>query len=119
VGVLHGLADRDEQLESLSRRKVVGVAILGDRNTLDEFHHEVRATGRRRASVEHLRDIWMIHDRQRLSLCFEPGDNLAAVHARFENLESDLPAHRLRLLGHEHDAEAALADLLQQLVWPD
>ena len=38
------------------------------------------------------------------------------VHARLDHLERDLALHRLGLLGHEDDAHAALADLLQELV---
>src|SRR5262249_30782833 len=37
------------------------------------------------------------------------------VQARLDALERDLAAHGLLLLGHPDDAEAALADLLQQL----
>ena len=41
----------------------------------------------------------------------------AAVHARLDDLERDLALHGLGLLGHVDDAHAALADLLQELVW--
>ena len=41
------------------------------------------------------------------------------VHARLDDLERDLAADRLLLLGHVDDAEAAFADLLQQLVGAD
>ena len=41
------------------------------------------------------------------------------VHARLDDLERDLAAHGLRLLGHVDDAHAAFADLLQQLVAAD
>src|SRR5262249_41798636 len=54
-----------------------------------------------------------------LPLGLEAGNDLARVHARLENLQGDLAAERLLLLGHEDDAEAAFADLLQQLVRPD
>ena len=39
----------------------------------------------------------------------------AGVHARLEDLEGHLAADRLLLLGHEDQAEAAFADLLQSL----
>ena len=42
-----------------------------------------------------------------------------AVHAGLDDLERDLAAHGLVLLGHVDDAHAAFADLLQQLVRPD
>jgi hypothetical protein len=38
------------------------------------------------------------------------------VHAGLEDLERDHAPDRLPLLRHEHDAKAALADLLEQLV---
>ena len=57
--------------------------------------------------------------RQGLSLGFEAGDDLLGVHARLDDLQSDLAAHRLDLFGHVDDAEAAFADLLQQLVGSD
>jgi hypothetical protein len=54
----------------------------------------------------------VVHHRQRLPLGLEAGDDLAAVHAGLDDLEGDLALDRVRLLGHEHDAHAALADLL-------
>ena len=41
------------------------------------------------------------------------------VHARLDDLEGDLAADRLLLLGHVDDAHAPLADLLEQLVGAD
>ena len=61
----------------------------------------------------------MVHDRQRLPLGLEPGDDLARVHARLEDLQGHLASDGVCLLGHEHHAEPALADLLQQFVRAD
>ena len=61
----------------------------------------------------------MIHQRERLSLGLETGDHLPRIHAELDDLERDPPAHRLLLLGHEHDAAAAFAQSLQQLVAAD
>ena len=61
----------------------------------------------------------MVHQRQRLPLGFEAGDHLPRVHAGLDDLERHLPLDRLGLLGHEDDAHAAFADLLQQLVRAD
>ena len=61
----------------------------------------------------------MIHHRQRLPLGLEARDDLTAVHARLDDLERDFALHRLHLLGHPHDAHAAFADLLQELVRTD
>ena len=117
--VLHRLADLDEQLEALADRQLVLVAVLGDRLALHQLHHEVRPPAPRRAGVEHARDVRMIHQRQRLALGLEAGDDLPRVHAELDDLERDAPPHRPRLLGHEHGAEAAFADLLEQAVGTD
>ncbi len=61
----------------------------------------------------------MVHERQGLPFRFEPGDNLPGIHAGLDDLEGDLAAHRLFLFGHEDDAEAAFAELLEQLVRAD
>ena len=61
----------------------------------------------------------MVHHRQRLPLGLEPGDHLPRVHARLDDLQRHAPLDRLVLLGHEDDAHAAFADLLQQLVGAD
>ena len=86
---------------------------------MDELHHEVRPARLGRAGVEHAGDVRMVHHRQGLPLGLEAGDHLPGVHARLDDLEGDLAADRLRLLGHEDDAKAAFADLLQQLVGAD
>jgi hypothetical protein len=58
----------------------------------------------------------MIHHRERLSFGLEPGDDLPAVHAQLDDLEGNAAFDRLALFGHPDFAEAAFADLLQQLV---
>jgi hypothetical protein len=50
----------------------------------------------RGAGVEYFGDVGVIHDRQRLPLGFETGDDLMRVHARLQNLEGDFAAHRLQ-----------------------
>ena len=58
----------------------------------------------------------MVHQRQRLPLGLEAGDDLLGVHAQLDDLERDAAADRLLLLGHVDHAAAAFADLLQQFV---
>ena len=99
--------------------QAVLVAVVGDRHALDQLHDEVGSAASRLAGIEHLGDVRMVHERQGLALGLEAGDHLPGVHARLEDLEGHLTAHRLLLLGHEHQAEAAFADLLQQLVGTD
>ena len=61
----------------------------------------------------------MVHHRQGLALGFEASDHLPGVHAGLDDLERDRALDGLGLLGHEDDAHAAFADLLQQLVGAD
>ena len=71
------------------------------------------------AGVEHLGDVRVVHQRQRLPLRLEAGDDLARVHAELDDLEGHAPLDRLALLGHPHGAEAAFAELLEKLVAAD
>ena len=66
-----------------------------------------------------LGDVRVVHQRQRLPLGLEAGDDLRGVHAGLDDLQRHLAADRLGLLGHVDDAHAAFADLLQQLVGAD
>ncbi len=61
----------------------------------------------------------MIHHRQCLPLGFKPGNHLAAVHARLDDLERNAAADGPLLFRHVDHAHAPFADLLQQLVGPD
>ena len=92
---------------------------VSDGSAADEFHHEVRPARVGRAAVKYLRNVGMIHQRQRLPLGLKPSHHLAGIHARLDDLQRHLAANRLLLLGHEHDAEAAFANLFQQFVRTD
>ena len=85
----------------------------------DEFHDEEGPAKLRRTGVEDLGDVRVLHHRERLPLLLEAGDDFLRVHAELDDLQRHAPPHRLLLLGHPHDAEAALADLLEELVRPD
>ena len=117
--VLHRLADGDKQFQTLARCQLGLITVLGDGHAADQFHYEERPAGVRRPGVEHLRDVGMVHQRQRLPLGLEAGDDLPSVHPRLDDFEGHLAPHGRGLLGHEHDAEAPFADLLQQLVGTD
>src|SRR5262249_9165471 len=119
MSMLHRLAGTEEKIESLLQRQVMLVAIASDRYPLNQFHDEIRSAGRGRPAVMHLGDIRMIHDRERLPLSFETSDDLPRVHAGLEHLEGNLAADWLGLLGEEDDAEAAFADVLEELVRTD
>ena len=108
VGVLHRLADREEQFQPLAGRELLLVAVVGDRDALDQLHHEVGPAAVGGAGVEHPGDVGVVHQRQGLPLGLEPGDDVARVHARLDDLEGHLAADRLLLLGHEDQAHARL-----------
>ena len=64
------------KFQPLARRQLVLVAVFGDRDAADQFHHEVRPAGVGGAGVEHSGDVRMVHHGQRLPLGLEPGDDL-------------------------------------------
>ncbi len=70
----------------------------------------------RLAAIQHLGNIRMVHHGQSLSLGFEPGDDLFAVHARFDDLQRDIATYGSDLFGHVDHAETTFANLLQQFV---
>src|SRR5262249_18882385 len=75
--------------------------------------------GANRARIQHLGDVGVVHQGQGLAFGLEAGDDLPRIHAGLDDLQSYFAANRLLLLGHEDDAEAAFADLLNELVRPD
>jgi hypothetical protein len=119
VGVLDRLAHLDEQAEAVPHAQAGPVAVVGDRDAADQLHDEVRPAPVGHPGVEHLGDVRVVHEREGLALGLEPGDDLGRVHAGLDHLDGHLAADRVLLLGHEHDAHAALPDLLQQAVRPD
>ena len=109
-------------MNSLSRSPVgrfALVAVVGDRDAAHQFHDKEGAARLRRARIEHLRDVRMIHQRQRLPLLLEARDHVPRVHPQLDDLQRHPPLDGCLLLGHPHAAEATLADLFAQLVRPD
>jgi len=119
VGMLHGLANLQKQLQPFPNRHLVLIAILGDRHALDQLHDKIRPSTIRLPAIIHLGDIGMIHQSQRLPLRFETCHHLPRIHARFDDLECDLPPKRLLLLSDKHQPHAAFADLFHELVGAD
>ena len=95
------------------------VAILGDRHALDQFHDEVGPARSVVPASKTLAIFGMVHQRQRLPLGFEAGDDLARVHARLDELSATGRLTGCCLLGDPDRPHAAFADLLQQLVRAD
>ena len=119
MGVLHGLADLDEQLQPLAVVRLILVAVIREGDAVDQLHHEVGPARFGRARVKHLGDVGVVHHGQGLPLGLEAGDHLPGVHARLDDLQGHLAANRLPLLGHVDHAHAPFADLLQELVAAD
>ena len=119
VRVLYRLTDGDKQPEPFMSRNLILVAELGDLDAAHQFHDEIGSAGVRRAGIEHLRDVRVIHQGQSLPLGLEPGDDRFGVHAQLNYLERHAAADRFLLLGHVHDPAASLADLLQDFVAPN
>ena len=68
------------------------------------------------ASIEHLGDVGVVHQRQSLAFGFEPGQDLRGVHAGFDELDGDFAFDRLLLFGHPDRPHAPFADRFHQLV---
>ena len=96
MGVLHGLADRHEQLEPLARSKgCSSVAELGDRDAADQLHDEVGTARlrwcRRRAPGRY----WGGPSGPGPAARPRSGRRPARVHARLDDLQGDLAADGL------------------------
>ena len=116
VRVLHRLANLDEQVEPLPGGELVPLAVVGDLDPAHQFHHEVGPSRVGRPGIENLRDVRMIHHRQRLTLGLEARDDRVGFQAQLNDLQRHPAFDRLRLLSHVNDTAAALADFLEQLV---
>ncbi len=116
VGVLNGLADRHEQFQPLPRRQFAVVAELGDGHALNQFHDEEGPAGVGGAGVQHLGDVGMVHEGQRLPFGLEAGQHLFGVHAGLDELDGDESADWFGLLGHEDGPHAALSDGFEEFV---
>jgi len=114
--VLHGVANLDHEFETFAQRKLVLIAVIGDANATHQFHHEVRASAIGGSSVEHLRDVRMIHHRQGLALGFEARDHLTAVHAGLDHLEGYTASDGFFLFRDVNGTPTAFANLFAQLV---
>jgi hypothetical protein len=106
-----------EQIQPFRNRQPVLVAKVVERNALDQFHDEERAAAFRRAGVEQLGDVRMIHQRDRLPLRLEAGqDRLRLPTFGANELHCHFAFDRLDLVGQPDSAHAPFADLLPQLV---
>src|SRR5260370_37852566 len=98
--VLDGLADLDEQIQTLTGIELVLIAVAGDGDAFDQLHDEVGTTGGEaltpnpspirwergtgHSRIVKLRNAWMVHQRQGLALGFKAGDDLPGVHPQLD-----------------------------------
>ena len=111
--VLNGLADIDEQFQSLRCGQPIIVTEFGDRDAPHQFHHEVRSSRFRGPAIVHLGNVGMIHQGQRLTLCVKACEHLLGIHPWLDDLQRHLAADGLGLFGHVDHTHAPFADLLQ------
>jgi len=116
VGVLDAIADADEELEAFADGEFVEIAVIGDGDAGDVFHHEVRSTFGCGACIEDFGNGGMLHQGEGLPLGLEAGNNLAGVHADFDELHGDTAIDGHLLLSAPDLAHAAFADEVQHLV---
>src|SRR5262245_59270046 len=114
--MLDRVADLHEQIQPLSGGKIFLMAELSVAAPRYHFNTKLRRPTYLPPPSEHLCNIRMLHQRQRLPFSLEAGDHFLSVHAQLNNLEGDPAADRLGLLGHINDPATALADLLEQFV---
>ena len=116
VGMLHGLTDRDEQLQPGLQGKPLLVAVVRDRHALGRAPSRRTADCSRGAAVEDAGDVGVIHQGQRLTLGVEPGQDGARIHTDLDQLESDLALDRLDLIGAVDGAHPAFAEDVSERV---
>ena len=80
VRVLHRRADLAEERQPLREAEPVLVAVVGERDALDQLHDEERPAAVGGAGVEDLGDVGVVHQRQGLPLGLEPGQDGPRVH---------------------------------------
>ena len=93
-----------------ANREAMLRGVRGDRVADDVLHHDVREPRVRGARVVDVRDVGVIHHRERLLLGAEARDDLARVAARAQHLDRDLTSNRLVLLSQIDGAHAALPE---------
>ena len=110
VRVLHRATDLHEEANAFAHREAMRRGVRGDRVADHVLHHDVREPRIGGARVVDVRDVGVIHHRERLLLGAEARDDLARVAARTQNLDRNLAPNGLVLLGEVDGPHAALAE---------
>ena len=90
------------------------ITLKGD--SLDQFHHKVRRTLIGLSSIQNLRNILMIHHRQRLTLGLKTIDDLLRVFAGSNKLKRYLAFDGFSLLGDIDSAHTSFGNLADNFV---
>lgn len=116
MGMLDCLAHGDEQLEPVADRQAAMVAVVRDHRATYQLHHEVRHAFGRGPAIVDAGDVRVIHEGQGLPFRIETRHHGPRILAGLDQLECHLPLDRLGLVGEVYEAEAALADQLDECV---
>jgi len=115
VCVLYRLANRNKQFQPFASTEPVTVTIRRNGSTRNVFHDEVRRTVRRGAGVEHFGNGGVIHHRERLPFRLKAFHERLVKHARFDQLQGDLPPHWMGLFGQPDLTHAAFTKPADEL----
>lgn len=93
------------------------IAIAGDGRAVDQLHDEKGPPDVRDASVEHARDVRVLHQGEGLPFRFEARDKFAGFHPEPQDFQRHPSLHGGGLVGQEDHAETAFADALDQFIF--
>ncbi len=113
------MTDLDEQLQAVLRAEIIAVAVCGDRNALDPFHHEIGTALVRRAGFVDVSDVRVVEAGQGLAFGLEAADHPLGIHSRLDHLQRDLSADRMLLLGQVDHAHASFAEYANETIGTD
>src|ERR1700690_1757838 len=120
MGILDGRADLHEKCQSVADRKLVSVAIFGNRPAFNQFHYQVRSSVFGGASIQQTGNVGMIESGQNLPLALEAGDDKIGILAGTNQLQRDFFLVVIVVAdGAIHFAHATGADLLENFVGSD
>jgi hypothetical protein len=114
--MLNRMAHGEKQFQTFPDRHPLAIAVLRDGHALDVLHHEVRPALGSGACVDDSRDIRVVHDRQRLALDSEAGEDLAGVHPEFDRFKRYQAANGFALLSQVYGAHAPFAERSKDVI---
>jgi hypothetical protein len=113
VRVLHGLANKDEELKPRLEVQPLLLAILRDADARYEFHDQKGPASSAVAGAQKIDDVRVVQACQSQAFGSEAGKCDIAVRARFEKLQCHATAAR-ELLGSVNLAATAFTKLLEK-----